>query len=236
MSKQLLTSSDRITSPEIVVWQPEVVECSLEVKGDCIHLDHSYELFSALSRKQIVLHDPSLKIGIFGINGSPDRKNRTILHLSDKSRLRLRLPIKDVGIAYRLEGHSLIVGSYELQLGEVNISLLNPSPSLTSRLIVIKNATEPDLFLASCQRQIDELNIKGEIALNDRPNGQTKYKTIKVRGFTVMGFGLTVTNLNPIDSLILQQEGLGGKRKMGCGMFVPVQSMNNHETKNDAPA
>ena len=232
MSKQ----SGHLLDREVIPWQPEVVDCTLAVNGDRIHLDHSYELFSALSRKQIVLHDPSLKIGIFGINGSPDRKNKTILHLSDKSKLRLRLPIQAVGIAYRLEGHSLIVGSYELQLGEVNISLLDPSPNLTSRLIVIKNATEPDLFLTSCQRQIDELNIKGEIALNDRPNGQTKYKTIKVRGFTVMGFGLTVTNLNQIDSLILQQEGLGGKRKMGCGMFVPVQSMNNHETKNDAPA
>ncbi len=45
-----------------------------------IHLDHSYELFSALSRKQIVLHDPSLKVGIFGINGIPDRKNKTIFN------------------------------------------------------------------------------------------------------------------------------------------------------------
>jgi CRISPR-associated protein Cas6 len=188
----------------------------LAVKGDRIHLDHSYELFSALSRKQIVLHDPSLKIGIFGINGSPDRKNKTILHLSDRSRLRLRLPIKDVGIAYRLEGKSLIVGGSELQLGEVNIRLLDPSPSLTSRLIIIKNATEPDLFLTSCQRQIDELNIKGEIALDDRSNGQAKYKTIKVRGFTVMGFGLTVTHLNPIDSLILQGQANDFRYVFGC--------------------
>ena len=232
MSKQ----SGHLLDREIIPWQPEVVDCTLAVKGERIHLDHSYELFSALSRKQIVLHDPSLKIGIFGVNGSPDRKNKAILHLSERSRLRLRLPIKDVGIAYRLEGQSLIVGSYELQLGEVNIRLLDPSPSLTSRLIVIKKATEPDLFLTSCQRQIDELNIKGEIALDNRSDGKAKYKTIKVRGFTVMGFGVTVTNLNPIDSLILQQEGLGGKRKMGCGMFVPVQSVNNHETQNDTPA
>lgn len=236
MSKQLLTSSDRTTSPEIRIWQPEVVDCTLEVKGECIHLDHSYELFSALSRKQMVLHDSSLKVGIFGINGSPDRKNKTILHLSDKSRLRMRLPIQNVGIAYRLEGQSLIVGNSELQLGEVKISLLDPVPNLTARLIVIKNATEPDLFLASCQRQIDKLNIQGEIALDDRSNGQAKYKTIKIRGFTVMGFGLTVTNLNPVDSLILQQEGLGGKRKMGCGMFIPVRSINDNKTQNDASA
>jgi CRISPR-associated protein Cas6 len=236
MSNQLRSILDRTISSEISIWQPDVVECTLDIKGEYLHIDHAYELFSALCRKQIALHDSSLKIGIFGINGSPDRRNKTILHLSDKSKLRLRLPIQAVGIAYRLEGHSLIVGGYELQLGEVNISLLNPSPSLTSRLIVIKDATEPDLFLASCQRQIDKLNIKGEIALNDRSNGQAKYKTIKVRGFTVMGFGLTVKNLTPVDSLILQQEGLGGKRKMGCGMFIPVRSINDDKTQNDAPA
>ncbi len=234
MTKQSSSIIARTTSPEIRVWQPEIVDCTLEVKGECIHLDHAYELFSALCRKQIALHDPSLKIGIFGINGSPDRKNKAILHLSDKSRLRMRLPIQNIGIVYRLEGQSLIVGSSELQLGEVNINLLDPVPSLTARLIVIKNATEPDLFIASCQRQIDELNIQGQIALDDRSNGQAKYKTIKVRGFTVMGFGLTVTHLNPVDSLILQQEGLGGKRKMGCGMFVPVHSRNDDNTQNDA--
>ena len=65
---------------EVIVWQPEVVECAIEVKGDLIHIDHAYELFSALSRKQTALHDPSLKIGIFGINRS--RTNFYITNLS----------------------------------------------------------------------------------------------------------------------------------------------------------
>lgn len=221
---------------EIKLWQPEVIECSIEVFGDCIHVDHAYELFAALSRKQVILHDPSLKIGIFGINGIPDRQNKTILHLSDKSRLRLRLPIQQVGIAFRLEGQSLIVGSYEIQLGKVSVHLLKPSPNLTSRLIVIKDATEPDLFLSACQRQIDKLKIEGAITVKNRSDGRQKPRTVKVRWADVVGFGLTVTNLNPIDSLILQQEGLGGKRKMGCGMFVPVHSSNDDKTQNDASA
>ena len=80
MTKQSSSIIARATSPEIRVWQPEIVDCTLEVKGEYIHLDHAYELFSALSRKQIVLHDPSLKMGIFGINGSPDRKNTAQPH------------------------------------------------------------------------------------------------------------------------------------------------------------
>jgi CRISPR-associated protein Cas6 len=236
MSKPKNYILDREVDMELQLWQPEVVECSINVAGECIHIDHAYELFAAISSKQVILHDPNLKIGIFGINGIPDRQNRAILHLTDKSRLRLRLPIQAVGIAFRLEGQSLIIGSHEIQLGEASINRLNPSPRLTSRLIVIKDATEPDLFLSACQRQMEKLKIEGEIKVENRSDGRPKYRTIKVRWAKIIGFGLTVTNLNPIDSLILQQEGLGGKRKMGCGMFVPVHGRNNDGTQNDTPA
>ena len=102
MSKQSGHLLDRIEAPNLTIWQPEVVECTLGVQGDFIHLDHAYELFSALSRKYVALHDPNLKVGMFGINGIPDKRNNTILQLSDRSKLRLRLRIQDVGIAYRL--------------------------------------------------------------------------------------------------------------------------------------
>ena len=38
----------------------------------------------------------------------------------------------------------------------------------------------------------------------------------------LVGFGLEILNLSDKDSLILQNFGLGGKRKMGCGIFVPT--------------
>lgn len=211
-----------------------VIDCTLAVEGDRIHLEHSYALFSALSRKQIVLHDPSLKVGIFGINGSPDRQNKAILHLSDRSKLRLRLRIQDVGIAYRLEHQSLIVGDYSVRLGDVSVSLLPPSPSLKARLITIEGAETGDVFLSSARSQLDRLNIHTNIELDCHSDGRAKCKTIKVRGFTVVCFGLTVSNLNPIESLILQHEGIGGKRKMGCGMFAPVNRGENDETQNYA--
>ena len=232
MSQQSDHLLDRIEASHLTIWQPEVVECTLGVQGDFIHLDHAYELFSALSRKYVDLHDPSLKVGIFGINGIPDKHNKTILQLSDRSKQRLRLRIQDVGIAYRLEHQSLIIGNYSVQLGEVSIGLLQPSPNLKARLITIKGAETGDGFLSSARSQLDRLNVHANIELDCHSDGRSKYKTIKVRGFTVVCFGLTVTNLSPIESLILQQEGIGGKRKMGCGMFTPVNREENDETQN----
>jgi CRISPR-associated protein Cas6 len=42
-----------------------------------------------------------------------------------------------------------------------------------------------------------------------------------VRQYVVVGFGVEVTGLSDEDSIKLQICGLGGKRKMGCGIFVP---------------
>jgi CRISPR-associated endonuclease/helicase Cas3 len=39
-----------------------------------------------------------------------------------------------------------------------------------------------------------------------------------------VGFGLKVRDLCDDDSIKLQERGLGGKRRMGCGIFVPFHS------------
>jgi CRISPR-associated protein Cas6 len=99
---------------KVVVWQPEVVDCSLQVKGNYLYLDHNYELFSALCRQYIRLHDQSVKIGIAGINGIPNRRQPTRLQLTEQSKLRLRLPIQHLGMAYRLEMDDRIVNWYSI--------------------------------------------------------------------------------------------------------------------------
>ena len=38
-----------------------------------------------------------------------------------------------------------------------------------------------------------------------------------------MGYAVHIGGLNAAESLRLQEQGLGGRRKMGCGVFVPVR-------------
>ena len=87
---------------------------------------------------------------------------------------------------------------------------------------MIKAYQEPESFLEAAQRQLTDLGINGLVKI---PIIQTESsrKTIKIKRFTVVGFGLEIGDLNDEDSLLLQKIGLGGKRRMGCGVFIPTK-------------
>lgn len=38
----------------------------------------------------------------------------------------------------------------------------------------------------------------------------------------MVGFGVTLHDLNEEGALAVQYAGLGGKQRMGCGVFVPL--------------
>ena len=69
-------------------------------------------------------------------------------------------------------------------------------------------------FLAAAKRQLAQLGISGQAYLCTR-------RTLRVRDQQIVGFEMGVTQLTAEESLTLQEQGLGGRRKMGCGVFVP---------------
>lgn len=93
--------------------------------------------------------------------------------------------------------------------------------NLRSRIVVIKGYEEPESFLQAVQRQMEQLGVQGTASIPINADGKPKRRTIKIKRFTVVGFGLEVINLSDEDSLTLQMYGIGGKQKMGCGVFVP---------------
>ena len=60
------------------------------------------------------------------------------------------------------------------------------------------------------------MNMSGKLKLCGR-------QRIAVAGKRVVGFSVRVAELSPQGSLRLQEEGLGGKRAMGCGLFRPTR-------------
>jgi len=49
-----------------------------------------------------------------------------------------------------------------------------------------------------------------------------KPRTIRIHGKQILGFEVMAVHLNEQDSLHLQEEGFGGRRAFGCGIFVRV--------------
>jgi CRISPR-associated endonuclease/helicase Cas3 len=46
-------------------------------------------------------------------------------------------------------------------------------------------------------------------------------QVVKVKGVLIVGYEVGLSRLNPRESLVIQAAGLGGRRRFGCGVFVP---------------
>ena len=103
-----------------------------------------------------------------------------------------------------------------MQLGALEGRSLEPAGNLSARLVTFKSPTgsfgEYE-FGVSLGRVLGRLGLQRPPLLGQR-------KTLRIKGVTVAGYSLGFENVPPEFSLWLQQHGLGGRRKMGCGVFT----------------
>jgi CRISPR-associated protein Cas6 len=207
------------------------VDVSFSLSGRSFPLDHGYCLYGAISRRLPGLHGARW-LGVHPLSGK--RLDANHLVLGQRPELRLRIPLEHIPSVLPLVGCSLDIAGHPLMVGVPTIHGLDPSTSLDARLVVIKltciarrhnDEIDRDVidgkeleqrYLAEGRRQLDKLEVTGEIALTGR-------RSVKVAGRRVVGFSVRVTGLSEAGSIRLQEEGLGGKRAMGCGIFRPTR-------------
>lgn len=208
----------------LLIPSEEYVDLTFKLRGAPIPLDNGYVIYSALSRICPSLHELK-SIGIHPIAGIPTRNN--LLEIAAQSRLKIRIFHQHIPLLYPyLAGQAFHIGKNSYQLDIPDYKPLISSESVYSRLIVIKGFQEPSNFIEAVQRQLDNLEIQGKIELLTRQDGTPQRRQLTIskgeKQFKVRGFGVKVSELNPEDSLTLQEQGIGGKRKMMCGIFVPT--------------
>lgn len=196
------------------------VELSFSVQGKTLPADHGYGLLAAVVRvnPEIRLHS---EISILTIPGFADKQGKIML--TEQSCLRIRVPIDKIPLVYRLAGKRISIGKHEIQIGIPEIYALRPSETLRARIVTIKGKdyTQPEAFLEAAKRKLTNLGLSGQVYIPVDCEGKPCRKTIKIQRFTVVGFTTEVSGLNDEDSIALQQWGIGGKRHMGCGYFLP---------------
>jgi CRISPR-associated protein Cas6 len=152
-----------------------------------------------------------------------------LLHLEPlRSRLRFRVPAVDIPHVLPLAGKGLDVMGHRIRLGAPGLQALSPVPSLIARTVTFKHATEVGPFLETARRHLTELGIGGDLQVPTRlaKNGQVEphRHVLRVKEACIICFSLLVEGLTPDESLRLQEVGLGGKRHMGGGVFVPARN------------
>jgi CRISPR-associated protein Cas6 len=208
-----------------------VVDLELPVRGLAISADHGYALFGALCRVLPWLHADE-EVGVHPIRGR--LVGGRSLVLAPASHLTLRIPASRIHQVLPLAGQLLDVDGSSISVGVPTVRPLPSPPTLMSRLVVIKGFLDPEPLLAAAQRQADTLGLTGRLALvarsaggsiegkTQRSDGEPIRRTLRIRDKTVVGFALAATELTAEESIRLQEAGLGGRRRFGCGLFVPL--------------
>jgi CRISPR-associated protein Cas6 len=201
-----------------------VIDLSFVLVGTTFPLDHGYCLFSAICRVVPGLHGDR-RIGVHPIRGRQTAPG--ILTLDDRSRLKLRLPSEEIAPYIALAGQALELEDHRLQVGIPRVEALIPAANLASRLVTFRHALAPSDLEEDVHRELARLGISGtpHFVPSARPAfaGQPLRRVLKVSEKCVVGYALRVTGLTAEESIRLQEEGLGGRRRMGCGVFSPFE-------------
>jgi CRISPR-associated protein Cas6 len=199
-----------------------IIDVSFPIIGtQPIPADHGYHLYAALSRTLPILHQHN-GIAVHPIRGTQvgDRQ----LQLDERSRLVLRVPDHRIGEFIQLAGKQLRVGAHSFRVGAPRVFALTPAPALRSRLVTIKNGTDPERFLKEVRRKLDAFGVASDAQVS-----LGKRRTIRIKDKEVVGYEVVIAALTAEESLAIQEGKTDGppelgwsRRHMGCAVFVPL--------------
>jgi CRISPR-associated protein Cas6 len=185
-----------------------------------IPADHGYALYAAVSRLLPAVHAEN-GIAIHPVGGRQIGDRR--LALMPWSTLSLRVAADQIPALLGLAGKTLELHEATVRVGVPEVRPLVPATALRSRLVVIKvanvdaRALTGETFTAAARRQLKDLGIVPAAQLT-----AGKRRSLGVHRKEIVGYEVVVEGLTAEESITLQEQGLGGKRHMGCGVFLPV--------------
>lgn len=189
-----------------------MIEASFPLRGATLPTDHGYALFGACSRALgPVLHGANW-LAVAPVRGARQCRD---LALTPASALRLRLPPERLPEVLPLAGRELEVDGHRVRLDAARVAPLAPARDLRARLVTVKGFTEPEPFAEALRRQLDALEVAAEVDVGAR-------RVTRVAGDVVVGFAVELRGLDDAASLRVQAAGLGGRRRFGCGFFLPA--------------
>ena len=211
-----------------------VIDLAFGLAGDRIPADHGFALLGAVARIIPAVHGDD-SIGIHPIIGRHVGERQ--LALTDSSRLTFRLDSDRIADLLPVAGKSLDLDGHTVRVGVPETRALRPAARLRSRLVVIKGFLDPEPFLQAAKRQLAERGIGGTPGLLRRRTAPSLEgrslatpdrcpfirRTLRIRDKTIVGYAIEVIGLDAADSIALQERGVGGRRRFGCGVFVPAR-------------
>lgn len=178
-----------------------------------IPLHHQYPLLSAISTIVPEVH-ASASFGLHAIRGV--RVAPGVLALTPLSVVKIRTPLSQLELLLPLSGKRLDVAGCSIRLGTPHLHILTPSTDLQSHLVTIKGYLEASEFAVGIRKQLDSERISQSVNVV-----VARRRVLRIKQQTIVGFEVRLEGLSDQESLTVQQQGVGGRRHLGCGLFNP---------------
>jgi CRISPR-associated protein Cas6 len=191
-----------------------VTDVQFDVKGTLLPIDHGYYLFTELARLLPWFPDEPLG-GIHAIPGADTGHGELILNR--RTKLTIRVASVRVPELLQLSGQIIEIGGNKLEIGSGKIRPLSRHTPLFAHCVATGSEDELD-FTNDIMRLLDEMKIDSRFICGKR-------QAIRTQDGVVSGFSLMLHGLPVEHSFLVQQQGLGKYRKIGCGIFIPHKSI-----------
>jgi len=145
----------------------------------------------------------------------------------------------------KLTGQALDISGHKVRIGVPSVRPLVPAAALHSPMVTIKCAAplkgrspaeQARVFLDAIRQKLTgtrehlyELGLSADVQAaiplrrTGPRTGEPVRRVVRIKDRTIVGFALLVSRLTAEESLLLQERGIGGRRRMGCGVFLPVR-------------
>lgn len=202
----------------------EVVDVAFRLHSGRLPIDHAYALFHGIcaalpwladeaGARVHQVHTASTGSGWVRPDASPGDE----LHLSRRTKLKLRLPEQRLEDALALSGQAMDIAGYTLTPGEGKAMRLTPASTLLARYVVCEEQEEESDFVGRLTVALDASGISVATLICGRVH------QIATPGTLVNTRSVVVTNLDPEGAMFLQRNGIGPGGNLGCGIFIPYK-------------
>lgn len=196
-------------------YAPKVIDLQFEISGLEVPADHGYALHEEICR-----HIPWLRelpnAGIHPIHATPSGRNDNLV-INRRVKLVLRLPLDQVQAAHSLVGKTIDPGAGQLKIGALKEKPVTPYATLYSHFVAVDNEVEAG-FLDVVRQQMQVLGIDAGLIPG-------KFHSMQMPNRVIGGYSLMLHDIDLMQSLTLQESGLGLYRGLGCGIFIPHKSI-----------
>ncbi len=209
------------------------LELHFPILGSTMPTQYQYPLYSALSNLVSAIHNKNSPVRIGPVRGMPTGQG--VIKLPDgRSLLKLRLPDDQLRLALPLAGKALDIAGHRVRLGVPQVVTLLPATALIARLVLIKPnqlraeksnplvPPTPEQFLDRVKKKLTEMDIQAFPSLPLNTTRTPRRGILRIHSKNIVGYSVLIEDLSAKESIKVQEEGLGGRLRLGCGFFVPL--------------